>query len=91
MLIQEGSLEHRKEGSFKNSAAFLKWFLGVLPNDWLKKIGKEEDDGADQDAASEEEEEEPDEGDVGSEEDMRTEDEEVHAHKVKETERPFKN
>lgn len=91
MLIQEGSLEHKKEGTFKNQAAFLKWFLGILPTDWLKKIGKEEDEDDDQEGESDEEEEEPDEGELGSEDDMRTEDEDVQAHKVRETERPFKN
>lgn len=50
MIIQEGShdsksvrLHQQKDIEFKNFNSFLRWFLGWLPDSFLKKIGKGED------------------------------------------------
>ena len=41
VIIKEGSLHQKidKANEFKNFSTFLRWFLGWLPEDCLKKIG----------------------------------------------------
>ena len=56
MIIQEGShdsdsirLHQQKDVEFKNFNSFLRWFLGWLPDNILKKIAKSEEATYDED------------------------------------------